>query len=54
MPYTHKITMYDTEDKEYYDVYVDCTKENLNARVARLRLSEGKQKFIKVERIEST
>lgn len=44
---THIVLMYDTEDKEEYPVFIEKS-EDLEEKLKKLRLSEGKQEIREV------
>lgn len=48
---THLILVYDTEDKEEYPVYVK-PEEDIEEKVKKIRLSEGKQKIKEICKIQ--
>lgn len=48
---TYLILVYDTEDKEEYPVYVK-PEEDIEEKVKKIRLSEGKQKIKEICKIQ--
>lgn len=48
---TNLILVYDTEDKEEYPVYVK-PEEDIEEKVKKIRLSEGKQKIKEICKIQ--